>query len=67
MSVEAAPERITVLWAPEARVDQIPYCVDRYRASRTGDVKKLKPPGCQPLNHREGLGTRHAPISTATL
>jgi mRNA-degrading endonuclease RelE of RelBE toxin-antitoxin system len=23
---------------------QILYCVDRYLASRTGDVKKLKPP-----------------------
>jgi hypothetical protein len=67
MSVEAAPERITVLWAAEARVDQILYCVDRYLASHAGDVKKLEPPRCQPLNHREGLGTRHAPISTATL
>jgi mRNA-degrading endonuclease RelE of RelBE toxin-antitoxin system len=49
-----APERIAVLWSPEARADlraiarepamQILYCLDRYLASRTGDVKKLKPP-----------------------
>ena len=49
-----APERIAVHWSPEARTDlrsidrepamQILYCVDRYLASRTGDVKKLKPP-----------------------
>ena len=49
-----APQRIAVHWSPEARVDlrvidrepalQILYCVDRYLASRTRDVKKLKPP-----------------------
>jgi mRNA-degrading endonuclease RelE of RelBE toxin-antitoxin system len=49
-----APERIAVRWSPEARADllaidrepaiQILYCLDRYLASRTGDVKKLKPP-----------------------
>jgi len=54
MSDEAAPERIAVIWAPEARADlraidreaamQILYCVGRYLASRTGEVKKLKPP-----------------------
>jgi mRNA-degrading endonuclease RelE of RelBE toxin-antitoxin system len=54
MSDGAAPERIAVIWSPEARADlraiereaamQILYCVDRYLASRTGDVKKLKPP-----------------------
>lgn len=54
MSEEAAPERITVIWSPEARTDlraiqretamQILYCLDRYLASRSGDVKKLKPP-----------------------
>jgi mRNA-degrading endonuclease RelE of RelBE toxin-antitoxin system len=48
------PERITIQWSPEARADlraidresaiQILYCLDRYLASRTGDVKKLKPP-----------------------
>jgi mRNA-degrading endonuclease RelE of RelBE toxin-antitoxin system len=54
VSEAAAPERIAVIWSPEARADlraiereaamQILYCVDRYLASRTGDVKKLKPP-----------------------
>jgi mRNA-degrading endonuclease RelE of RelBE toxin-antitoxin system len=54
MSEEAAPQRIAVVWSPEARADlraierepamQILYCVDRYLTSRTGDVKKLKPP-----------------------
>jgi mRNA-degrading endonuclease RelE of RelBE toxin-antitoxin system len=49
-----APERITVHWSPEARADlraidreqavQILYCLDRYLASRTGDVRKLKSP-----------------------
>ena len=50
----AAPERLAVIWSPEARADlraidretalQILYCLDRYLASRSGDVKKLKPP-----------------------
>jgi mRNA-degrading endonuclease RelE of RelBE toxin-antitoxin system len=54
VSEEAAPGRIAVVWSPEARADlraiertvavQILHCVDRYLASRTGDVKKLKPP-----------------------
>ena len=54
MSEDTAPERIAVIWSPEARVDlraikrepamQILYCVDRYLTSRSGDVKKLKPP-----------------------
>ena len=49
-----APERIALIWSPEGRVDlraidretamQILHCVDRYLASRSGDVKKLKPP-----------------------
>ncbi|MGA7413072.1 MAG: hypothetical protein WBW33_21525 [Bryobacteraceae bacterium] len=49
-----APERIAVIWSPEARADlraiergnamQILHCVARYLANRTGDVKKLKPP-----------------------
>ena len=48
------PQRSAVIWSPEARADlrgidreialQILYCVNRYLASRTGDVKKLKPP-----------------------
>ena len=54
MSEEAAPERVAVVWSPEARADlraieratamQILHCLDRYLANRTGDVKKLKPP-----------------------
>ena len=54
MTEPPPPERIAVHWSPEARADlraiarepamQILYCVDRYLASRTGDVKKLKPP-----------------------
>lgn len=54
MSEDPAAERITVVWSPEARADlqaiareiavQILHCVDRYLASRSGDVKKLKPP-----------------------
>jgi mRNA-degrading endonuclease RelE of RelBE toxin-antitoxin system len=51
---EAAPERIGVIWSVEARVDlraidresamQILNCIDRYLATRAGDVKMLKPP-----------------------
>jgi mRNA-degrading endonuclease RelE of RelBE toxin-antitoxin system len=54
MSEDAAQERIAVIWSPEARADlraidretamQILHCIDRYLASRTGDVKKLKLP-----------------------
>ncbi|MFO0284237.1 MAG: type II toxin-antitoxin system RelE family toxin [Acidobacteriota bacterium] len=54
MSEDAAPERIAVIWSPEARADlraidretamPILYCLDRYLASRVGDGKKLKPP-----------------------
>ncbi|MBN8732132.1 MAG: type II toxin-antitoxin system RelE/ParE family toxin [Acidobacteria bacterium] len=54
MSDAATPGRITVIWSPEARADlraidretamQILYCLERYLASRSGDVKKLKPP-----------------------
>jgi mRNA-degrading endonuclease RelE of RelBE toxin-antitoxin system len=54
VSEDASPQRIVVIWSPEARADlraveretamQILYCVDRYLASRIGDVKKLKPP-----------------------
>jgi mRNA-degrading endonuclease RelE of RelBE toxin-antitoxin system len=54
VSEEAAPERIAVVWSPEAWADlrameratamQILHCVDRYLANRTGHVKKLKPP-----------------------
>lgn len=54
MSEETAPERIAVIWSPEARADlraidrepamQILHCIDRYLTNRNGDVKKLKPP-----------------------
>jgi len=51
---EGASERIAVSWSPEARADlrtieretamRILYCMDRYLATRTGDLKKLKAP-----------------------
>ncbi len=54
MSEESIPQRIAIVWSPEARADlraidrepalQILHCIDRYLASRAGDVKKLKPP-----------------------
>lgn len=54
MSNPSAPEHLAVIWSPEARADlraidretalQVLYCLDRYLASRSGDVKKLKPP-----------------------
>jgi mRNA-degrading endonuclease RelE of RelBE toxin-antitoxin system len=54
VSEEPAPERIAIVWSPEARADvraidrataiQILHCVDRYLANRTGDVKRLKLP-----------------------
>lgn len=54
MSGESVSERIAIIWSPEARADvrainretaiQILHCIDRYVASRIGDVKKLKPP-----------------------
>jgi mRNA-degrading endonuclease RelE of RelBE toxin-antitoxin system len=54
MTEPQTPQRIAVIWSPEARAElraidretamQILRCVDRYMANRTGDVKKLKPP-----------------------
>lgn len=54
MTEGAAPQRIAVIWSPEAGADlraieretamQILYCVDRYLTSPAGDIKKLKPP-----------------------
>lgn len=51
---ENAPGRITVMWSPEGRAElraidreaaiQILHCIDRYLSSRSGDLKKLKPP-----------------------
>jgi mRNA-degrading endonuclease RelE of RelBE toxin-antitoxin system len=54
MSEEAAPKQLGVIWSQEARADvraieretamQILYCLTRYLANRTGDVKRLKHP-----------------------
>jgi mRNA-degrading endonuclease RelE of RelBE toxin-antitoxin system len=54
VSQGAAPERIAVIWSPEARAGlraiereiavQILHCLDRYLSTRAGDVKKLRPP-----------------------
>lgn len=53
MNQGSSPHHIAVVWSPEARSDlrainrenamQVLYCVDRYLAKRSGDVKKLKP------------------------
>lgn len=52
--IENTGNRIAVVWSSEGRGDlrsvdretaiQILHCLDRYLVSRTGDVKKLKPP-----------------------
>lgn len=54
MTEPPAAQRIGVVWSFEARADlraidrdtamQILRCVDRYLATRSGDVKKLRPP-----------------------
>ena len=54
MSGPAGPQPIEIRWSPEARADlrtidretalQILHCIDRFRANRIGDVKRLKPP-----------------------
>jgi mRNA-degrading endonuclease RelE of RelBE toxin-antitoxin system len=54
MTEPTAPQRVGVLWSPEARAQlraidrdqalQILYCVSRYLTDRIGDVKKLKLP-----------------------
>ena len=54
MTEPSTPQRIAVIWSPEARADlrgidraialEILHCVDRYLANRSGDVKKLQPP-----------------------
>jgi len=51
---EPDAERLSIVWSEEARSDlrridrqtalDILHCADRYLASRSGDVKKLKPP-----------------------
>lgn len=50
MSEDLAPERVTVIWSPNARTNlwaserdiamQVLYWINRYLASRKGDVKK---------------------------
>ena len=50
MTEPPTPQRIAVIWSPEARADlratalEILRCVNRYLANRTGEVRKLKPP-----------------------
>lgn len=54
MSAEPQHHRIAIIWSPEARSElraidretaiSILHCLDRYLSTRTGDVKKLKPP-----------------------
>ena len=61
MGEQPAPERMGVIWSPDARADvraidresamQILNCVDRFLASGSGDVKTLKSP-------RKGLRLR---------
>ena len=65
MSEPSAPDRIAAVWSPEARADlraidretamQILYCADRYLASRTSDVKKLRPELLVVGGQRRGL------------
>ena len=54
MTEGAAPNRLTIAWSLDARAElrgidrqtalDILHCIDRYLATRNGDVKKLKPP-----------------------
>lgn len=54
MSGDTTPEPFAVVWSPQARADlraidrtnalEILHCIDRYRVTAGGDVKKLKPP-----------------------
>ena len=54
MSEQPASLRLTINWSLDARANlraidretalDILHCVDRYIATRNGDVKKLKPP-----------------------
>jgi mRNA-degrading endonuclease RelE of RelBE toxin-antitoxin system len=54
VSQEAPSERLSVVWAPEARAElrqvdrnaalDVLHCLDRYLQLRAGDVKKLRPP-----------------------
>ena len=54
MSEGAGPSRLSIFWSIDARADlrgidrqialDLLRCIDRYLATRSGDVKKLKPP-----------------------
>ena len=54
MSAASRQTRLSVIWALGARADlraidratalEILHCLDRYLSSRTGEVKRLKPP-----------------------
>lgn len=54
MSEAGRPDRLTIIWAVDARADlrsidrrtalDILHCVDRFLVTRNGDIKKLKPP-----------------------
>ncbi len=54
MSEGAAPSRLAIAWSLEAQAElraidrqtalDILHCIDRYLATHSGDVKKLKPP-----------------------
>lgn len=54
MNEGKTPDRLSILWSPEARADlraidrqtalDILHCIGRYLNTRNGDVKKLKPP-----------------------
>jgi mRNA-degrading endonuclease RelE of RelBE toxin-antitoxin system len=54
VSEDAGPERVAAIWSHEARTElraikretamQVLYCVGCCLASRSGDVKKRKPP-----------------------
>lgn len=54
MSEGTTPARLSIHWPPEAQADlraidrptalDILHCIDRYLATRNGDVKKLRPP-----------------------
>ena len=54
MSEEQPAARLSIIWSNEARDDlrridretalDILHCTDRYLTTRSGDVKKLKPP-----------------------
>ena len=54
MSEGSSPSRLTIAWSHDAQAElraidrqtavDILHCMDRYLATRNGDVKKLKPP-----------------------